>query len=132
MEPIKYENRLKECRLNAKLKQSHVVELLGLASANRLSRWENGLAEPNLKNLLQLSRIYNVDVELLYPIDDGRPPRFGYTKECTCGSSRQYGRVFERRDGSVEIVTSSPFNRITTPRRTKRDALETASPGDSE
>lgn len=135
MEPIKYENRLKECRHIAGLKQSHVVELLGLASANRLSRWEAGLAEPNLKNLLQLSRIYNMDVELLYPIDDGYKPRYDYVRRCSCGnspSSNKIGRVFERRDGSINIAVTGRSGRITNDPWTKQKKLETTSSSESE
>jgi transcriptional regulator with XRE-family HTH domain len=111
MEPIKYENRLRECRLDAGLRQRQVVELLGLASANRLSHWENGLAEPNLKNLLKLSRIYNMDVELLYPIADGKPPRIIsiITGKQLLRNGREgiitiEKRVFERRDGTLELA----------------------------
>ena len=112
MEPIKYENRLKQCRLDVGLKQRQVVELLGLHSANRLSRWEAGLAEPNLKNLLQLSRIYDVDVEMLFPLDDGLLKKTEQIKICRC--QLKYGeachvyvdrRIFRRRDGTLETAT---------------------------
>ena len=53
-----YKNSLKEHRLLMGYKQKEVARLLGMKSANRLSRWEKGVAMPNVENLIKLSAIY--------------------------------------------------------------------------
>lgn len=62
------QNRLREIRKERGLTQKQVAELLGLDCENRLSRWEQGLSAPSLKNLLRLANIYKMPPELLYTI----------------------------------------------------------------
>lgn len=60
-------NSLKEFRKKAGLRQIDVAELLGRDCADRLSRWENGTAVPNVLNLFKLAHLYQVKPEELYP-----------------------------------------------------------------
>lgn len=59
-------NRLRQYRKFHRYTQKEVSQLLGLSSASRLSRWEQGVSTPSLKNLLQLSSIYRTVVNELY------------------------------------------------------------------
>jgi transcriptional regulator with XRE-family HTH domain len=59
-------NNLKAYRLKAGLRQVDVARQLGLDFADRLSRWENGLAMPNIVNLFRLASIYKVPPQDLY------------------------------------------------------------------
>ena len=61
-------NNLKRYRLLASLTQQQVAAQLGLKSNNRLSRWEAGKAEPNIRNLLKLAKLYKQPVEQLYEL----------------------------------------------------------------
>ncbi len=47
-------------------KQAEVVNILGLKSTNRLSRWEKGIAMPSAKNLFKLSILYHTLADQLY------------------------------------------------------------------
>jgi len=57
----KYPNNLKRLRLKSGMTQMEVVRVLGLKSNNSLSRWENGLALPNILNTNKLCKLYNID-----------------------------------------------------------------------
>ncbi len=57
---MKYPNRLREYRTKAGLRQVDIAEILGLDCADRLSRWENGLAMPSVVNLFKLCALYQV------------------------------------------------------------------------
>lgn len=59
-------NNLRQYRLKAGLRQLDVARLLGKDFTDRLSRWENGLAMPNIVNLFRLAEIYKVHPEQLY------------------------------------------------------------------
>ena len=61
-------NRLKEIRIAKGLTQKKVTELMELECQNRLSRWERGMAVPNVKNLLRLCAIYNISPQEVYEI----------------------------------------------------------------
>lgn len=66
--PIQYPNSLRKYRKAAGLRQLDVSRLLGLAgSTERISRWENGGAEPNIDNLFKLLAIYKATPADLYP-----------------------------------------------------------------
>jgi len=43
-----------------------VAGLLHIRCSNRLSRWEKGVAMPNLKNALKLGLLYHTLIEQLY------------------------------------------------------------------
>ena len=59
-------NNLRLYRLKAGLRQIDVARILGKDFTDRLSRWENGLAMPNITNLFRLAEIYKVPPEQLY------------------------------------------------------------------
>ena len=61
-----YPNNLREYRLKLGLRQKDVAKSLGLDFMDRLSRWENGWAIPNLVNLFKLANLYNVPADELY------------------------------------------------------------------
>jgi len=63
---MKTQNNLKMYRLKAGLRQVDVARLIGLDFADRLSRWENGLAMPNITNLFRLASLYKVPPQDLY------------------------------------------------------------------
>lgn len=52
--------KLKEGRVNAKLKQSEVAEMIGI-KGNTLSNYENGVSEPDIDTFCALCEIYNID-----------------------------------------------------------------------
>ena len=58
---------LKEYRLKSNLTQRQVSSYLGFNSEDRISRWEQGKALPNLKNLLKLATLFDVQPKELYP-----------------------------------------------------------------
>lgn len=59
-------NSLRTHRKAAGLRQRDVARALGLASTDRISRWENGVAVPHLKNLFGLAILYHVSPQELY------------------------------------------------------------------
>jgi Predicted transcriptional regulator len=52
--------KLREGRVNAKLKQSDVAKLIGI-KGNTLSNYENGVSEPSIDTFCALCDIYNID-----------------------------------------------------------------------
>lgn len=56
--------KLKEGRINAKLKQSEVAEKIGL-KGNTLSNYENGVSEPDIDTFCTLCDIYNIDPSVI-------------------------------------------------------------------
>jgi len=61
-----YADNLRAHHTQAGLRQIDVARLLQLDCSDRLSRWENGLAMPNLVNLFKLAVLYNVKPQELY------------------------------------------------------------------
>jgi len=61
-----YANNLRAHRAKAGLRQIDVARLLQLDCADRLSKWETGLALPNIVNLFKLAALYNVKPHELY------------------------------------------------------------------
>ena len=59
-------NNLRLYRLKAGLRQVDVARQIGLDFVDRLSRWENGLAMPNVVNLFRLASVYKVPPQELY------------------------------------------------------------------
>ena len=59
-------NNLREYRLKAGLTQKQVANMLGFASEERISHWENGNNVPSLINLFKLSNIYRATPFHLY------------------------------------------------------------------
>ena len=66
MHPKPCSNNLREFRTKAGLRQIDVARLLELDCADRLSRWENGSAMPNVMNLFKLSALYKAAPQELY------------------------------------------------------------------
>ena len=60
-------NNLRECRRKAGLTQYDVMVKLGLKSMDRISKWENGLKMPSVKNLLKLTTLYGIQPKECYP-----------------------------------------------------------------
>lgn len=56
--------KLKELRVNCRMTQDDIAELLGM-SRTSFSKYENGAANPPLSVLRKLSAIYNVPIEYL-------------------------------------------------------------------
>lgn len=56
---------LKDAREAKGLSQAEVAKHLGYTSPQFISNWERGTAAPPAKILFQLSRLYNVNSELL-------------------------------------------------------------------
>lgn len=63
----KFENRIRELRTVAHLRQCDLAELLHLDCEDRLSHWENGKALPSVVNLFRLSKLLKVLPHELYP-----------------------------------------------------------------
>jgi transcriptional regulator with XRE-family HTH domain len=61
-----FSNNLRDFRTKAGLRQIDVARLLELDCADRLSRWENGSAMPNIVNLFKLSVLYKAPPQELY------------------------------------------------------------------
>ena len=65
-----FPNRL---RMHLKLwrfKQREVAELLGLANANPISKWERGYKLPSTQHLIDLSNLYRTYPNKLYGMVD--------------------------------------------------------------
>lgn len=63
-----YPNSLRLHRKKAGLRQLDVARLIGLeGSTERISKWENGSADPNIENLFKLLVLYKVSPRELYP-----------------------------------------------------------------
>lgn len=57
-------NRLKQARINKGLSQADVAEFLHI-SRQSISRWETGKTYPDIDNLVELSRYYEVSIDEL-------------------------------------------------------------------
>jgi len=60
-------NKLRFFREQTGLLQKDVAKALGLDCADRISRWENGIAMPSIVNLFRLAAVYGVMPNDLYP-----------------------------------------------------------------
>lgn len=58
---------MKELRLHAKLKQKDVADALHI-SRSLVSKWEAGVARPDISMLIPLARLYYVSLERLVEI----------------------------------------------------------------
>jgi transcriptional regulator with XRE-family HTH domain len=59
-------NKLKASRKLLGCKQTQVAKSIGLKSAARLAKWEQGKSFPSVPNLLKLSALYSVLANDLY------------------------------------------------------------------
>jgi len=55
---------LKENRIRCKMTQEFVAESLGV-SRQAVSKWENGMSDPNTSNLIALAKLYGISAEEL-------------------------------------------------------------------
>ena len=61
--------RIKECRLYAKLSQEKVAELVGV-SRQAVTKWESNQSAPNTENLFKLAEIFGTTVDMLLKTED--------------------------------------------------------------
>ena len=61
MNEFRYD-KITELRRKNKMSQKLLGEMLGI-SDRAVSKWENGLSQPSGKNMICLSKIFNVPVE---------------------------------------------------------------------
>ena len=54
-------------RLKAGLRQIDIAQALKMDCADRISRWEHGVAMPQINNLFRLAILYKVSPQDLYP-----------------------------------------------------------------
>jgi len=59
-------NKLKKYRRCAGLSQKKVARALGFADTSAISRWEHGVALPNLHHVFKLSQLYDTLPHVLY------------------------------------------------------------------
>jgi len=59
-------NNLRKYRLEKGMTQMDVARHLGLASSDRISEWENGLAYPHVRHFVRLLRLFDVRGEDVY------------------------------------------------------------------
>lgn len=68
-----FQNKLKELRENKKLTQRKIANLLDISQVTYCN-WENKKTEPNLDNLIQLSKFFKVSIDYILgnETEDGR------------------------------------------------------------
>lgn len=59
-------NQLRKYRRARGLKQREAARILGFADASSLSRWEQGVCLPNMRNMFRLAALYHTLVDALY------------------------------------------------------------------
>lgn len=62
---------LKQARINAKLTQAQVAEQLSITRQS-VSKWESGQSYPDIDNLIELSKVYNVSLDTLLGIENNQ------------------------------------------------------------
>lgn len=66
---MNFSETLKYLRRNKNLSQEKLAEDLGI-SRQAVSKWENGLAEPDTSNLIKLAELFNVSLDELTGLSD--------------------------------------------------------------
>lgn len=67
-------NRIKELRLNAKLSQKELADIIGV-NQTAVSQWERGVTSPKYSQVQNLCKVFQVsDAYLLGMIDQKKPP----------------------------------------------------------
>lgn len=66
---LKFNDRIKALREGKNMSQTDLAKRLGL-TRSAVSAWEQGVSEPTLKNLVELSYIFNCSSDYLLSIDD--------------------------------------------------------------
>lgn len=62
---MSHKNKLKELRLSKKLTQQEVANLLGITQ-RAYQNYERGRRTPSLKTAIELSKIFNCDIETIF------------------------------------------------------------------
>lgn len=65
MQKILFGHNLKQSREEAKLTQQQVADAVGVKNKQTVSAWENGLAFPQVAELINLSKVLNVSIDWL-------------------------------------------------------------------
>ena len=58
------ENKISELRFDKNISQRQLAQEIGTSQAN-LSRWENGIVEPNITECWKLADYFNVSIDFL-------------------------------------------------------------------
>ena len=64
----KFQNNLKELRLQKKIGQVQLAKSIGV-SKGIISLWENGLREPNMYSLIALAKFFDISIDELVGIN---------------------------------------------------------------
>lgn len=67
-------DRLKQCRIDAKYSQKFVAISVGVA-APTVSMWESGVKAPTIENLMKLADLYGTTVDYLIGRSEAAGPR---------------------------------------------------------
>lgn len=67
--------RLKELRLQRRLKQSELAELLHVKQ-NTISNWENGKTEINNSDAIKLANFFGISVDYLLGVSQEKEPEY--------------------------------------------------------
>lgn len=62
---VRFQITLEACRVNKKLTQAEMAELLGVTQ-NTIFNWENGKSEPSATQLRNISNITGVPMEYIF------------------------------------------------------------------
>lgn len=62
------DKRLKNLRKTENMTQERFAELIGV-SRTAVAKWENGYAEPTLKNIVRISKVFNVSSDYLLGVN---------------------------------------------------------------
>ena len=66
---IKFSRRLKELRLENKLKQSELANVLSVDQRS-ISNWEKGVRQPDFETLEKIAKFFNVTTDYLLGLSD--------------------------------------------------------------
>lgn len=66
---LKFGERVKELRIEKGMKQSDLAKVFNIKPAT-LSRWENGIIEPDYKTLIKLAKYFGVSADYLLGLED--------------------------------------------------------------
>jgi len=76
---MKFSERLKQLRIEAKLNQSEFGNLFGV-SGSAIGMYEQGRRQPDIDLLVKISEYFNVSIDWLVGSSDNRVERIDYTK----------------------------------------------------
>lgn len=94
----KISERLRDLRKEKKLSQVDIAKMLSL-SLTAYNRYELGSAEPNITNMIKLSKFYNVSIDYLVGITDIR-------------DKTEIGEMLEKLDSSDQEFVNNLAKRL--------------------